>query len=92
MTLSTLELASAREIVRSLLEQLRLEAYLFEVEPHARNWEIRVDCGINEQWQSVLIEISSEQLAASREHGPARDALLAAWHEQLRACAHGVGH
>ena len=90
MTLSTLELASAREIVRSLLEQLRLEAYLFEVEPHARNWEIRVDCGINEQWQSVRIEISSEQLAASREDGPARDALLAAWHEQLRACAHGV--
>jgi len=90
MTLSMQELAGAREIVRSLLEQLRLEAYLFEVEPHARNWEIRVDCGINEKWQSVVLEISSEQLTASREDGPAREALLTAWREQLGACARGV--
>jgi hypothetical protein len=90
MALSILELASAREMVRSLLEQLRLEAYLFEVEPHARNWKIRVDCGINEKWQSMVLEISSEQLTASREDGPARDALLAAWHDQLGACARGA--
>ena len=90
MPLSTLELANAREIVRSLLEQLRLEAYLFEVEPHEPNWKIRVDCGINEQWQSVALEISSEQLTASREDGPARDALLTAWSEQLGACARGA--
>jgi hypothetical protein len=90
MTLSTLELASAREIVRSLLEQLRLEAYLFEVEPHARTWKIRVECGINEQWQSVVLEISSEQLAAGHADGPAREAVLTAWHTQLGACARGV--
>jgi len=90
MTLSILELASAREIVRSLLEQLRLEAYLFEVEPHARNWKIRIDCGINEKWQSAVLEITREQLTASREAGPARDAVLTAWHEQLSACARGV--
>ena len=90
MTLSILELASAREMVRSLLEQLRLEAYLFEVEPHARNWEVRIDCGTNEKWQSAVLEISSTQLTASREDGPARDALLAAWRDQLDACVRGA--
>ena len=76
--------------MRGLLEQLRLEAYLFEVEPHARNWEFRIDCGINEKWQSAVLEISSTQLTASREAGPARDAVLSAWHEQLDACVRGV--
>jgi hypothetical protein len=90
MPLSTLELANAREIVRGLLEQLRLEAYLFEVEPHEPNWQIRVDCGIKEQWQSVVLEISFGQLSASREDGPERDALLTAWHKQLGACARGT--
>ena len=76
--------------MRGLLEQLRLEAYLFEVEPHARNWEVRIDCGINEKWQSAVLEISSTRLTARREAGPARDAVLSARHEQLGACARGV--
>jgi hypothetical protein len=86
MTVSTVDLANAREIVHELLEQLRLEAYLFEVEPRALNWKIRVDCGINGQWQSLVLEVDPGQLSASREDGAARAALLSAWSNQLHEC------
>jgi hypothetical protein len=87
MTVSTLQLAEAREVVRSLLEELRLEAYLFEVEPRGAAWEIRVDCGINGQWQSLTLTAASGQLTASREDDAVREALLSSWREPLRACA-----
>ncbi len=87
MTLSMLELATAREIVRSLLDQLRLRAYLFEVEPGAAHWQVRVDCAVNAQWQSALLEVEHHQLMAAEHAGAARETLLAAWRQQLRACA-----
>jgi hypothetical protein len=82
MSLSTLELASARAIVRGLLEQLCLQAYLFEVEPGDTHWQIRVDCAANAQWQSLLMAVDRDQLMAAENAGAARATLLAAWHEQ----------
>ncbi|MGD2073674.1 MAG: hypothetical protein PVI91_07850 [Gammaproteobacteria bacterium] len=89
MTVSTLELANARETVRGLLEQLQLEAYLFEVEPGTTEWRIRVDCGVDGQWQSLVLDVAAEELSASRKDGPARAALLSAWGAQLHACTRG---
>ena len=86
MTVSTVELANAREIVHELLEQLQLEAYLFEVEPRAPGWKIRVDCGIEGQWQSLILDVDPAQLSASRADSAARAALLDDWGLQLRAC------
>ena len=89
MLLTTLELTNAREIVRDLLEQLHLEAYLFEIEPKAppSQWQLRLDCGLGEQWQSLLFEVDYEQLKASKAPGQARQALLEDWQKNLRACA-----
>ena len=33
MSISTLELAEARESAKSILEELQLDAYIYEVEP-----------------------------------------------------------
>lgn len=44
MQLSQKELTEARDTVQSLLEQLGLAAYLFEVEPRPDHWEVRVEC------------------------------------------------
>lgn len=92
MVLSMLELANMREIVRDLLDQLQLEAYLFEVQPKDQNWEIRVDCGINDQWQSVVFEVDGDHLSACKEAGQPREELLAAWLKHLGACARASGH
>lgn len=87
MTQSMLELANAREIVRGLLEQLQLDAYLFEVEPKELRWEIRVECAINDAWQSTLLEVEAERLWASKEPGETRETLLVDWRNNLGACA-----
>lgn len=44
MRLSEKELNEARDTVQTLLEQLGLAAYLFEVEPRTDHWEVRVEC------------------------------------------------
>jgi hypothetical protein len=87
MVLSMLELANARESVRDLLDRLQLEAYLFEVEPRDSHWEVRIECGTNDEWESVVLEVDAEQLKACREPGRAREDLLTAWGGHLGACA-----
>jgi hypothetical protein len=86
MTLSLQELTNARETVRDLLDLLQLKAYLFEVEPKDSHWEIRVDCRINDQWQSVVFEADYERLIASKEAGQPCEELLSAWQKHLGAC------
>jgi len=86
MTLSLQELTNARETVRDLLDLLQLKAYLFEVEPKDSHREIRVDCRINDQWQSVVFEADYERLIASKEAGQPREELLSAWQKHLGAC------
>ena len=90
MMLSTLEIANARENARSLLEELGLEAYLFELEPGAAHWQLRVDCAGDGHWQSLLIDVDADTLAAAATGGAARQQLLAAWGERLRSCT-GIG-
>ena len=82
------ELANAREIVRGLLEQLQLEAYLFEVEPKEPHWKIRVECAVNDVWQSTLLEVDAERLWASKEPGQKREALLLDWQKHLGICTY----
>ncbi|WP_455234670.1 hypothetical protein [Thiogranum longum] len=89
MTISTLELARARDTVRGLLDELRLEAYLFEVEPREGSWEIRVECGSGGEWQAVALEVTPDDLRASSEPGRERDSMLAAWQQALGGCAQG---
>lgn len=91
MAVSILELANAREIVRDLLEELQLEAYIFEVEPKDPHWQIRLDCGLGDQWQSLMFEVDFERLKASKESDQVREEILAAWQKHLGACAR-TGH
>ena len=44
MPVSINDLALAREAVSKVLEELQLDAYIFEVEPREGQWEIRVEC------------------------------------------------
>lgn len=56
MTLSIAELARAREATTELLDELGLDAYLFEVEPRDGQWQLKVDCAIAAEgaWESLL--------------------------------------
>lgn len=83
MELTTKELTQARDTVQSLLEQLGLTSYVFEVEPRSDHWEVRVECAPDSGWQSSVLKIREEWLDACRIDSEARNTLLEAWREHL---------
>lgn len=85
MGVTAKNLAEAKETVGDLLEQLELTAYLFEVEPYADQWKVRVECALNSGWQSSLLTVDDNMLRACRTDRFARDRLLDEWRERLTA-------
>lgn len=83
MDLTARSLAEAKETVSDLLEQLGLTAYLFEVEPRAERWEVRVECALDSGWQSSVFTVEDKALRASRTDRHVRDQILAEMHKRL---------
>jgi hypothetical protein len=83
MLLSEKELTRARETVAALLDTLGLPAYLFEVEPRAGRWEVRIECALDSGWQSTTFAVDQALLAAAPTDAAAREALLADWRRRL---------
>ena len=50
MSESIVELAQIRELVTKILDELQLDAYLFEVEPREGQWELRVKYHISYEY------------------------------------------
>lgn len=86
MTLSIAELARAREAVAGLLEELRLDPYLFEVEPRDEHWELKVDCALETEGagESITPPLSKEPLLRCTDDASVRQQLFAQWRERLR--------
>jgi len=89
MQLTEKHLTEAKETVRDLLEQLGLAEYLFEVEPHADQWHVRVECALNSGWQSSVLSIDDSTLRACRTDRFVRDQMLGMLRKRLTA--HGAG-
>jgi hypothetical protein len=86
MSVSVDELTQAREIVYRLLDELQIEAYLFEIEPHNEAWEIIIECAMTEGWERVKLPSSRESLLASGDDAALHQKLLDSWRDQLSAC------
>jgi hypothetical protein len=86
MHLSARRLHDAREITAGLLEQLGLDAYLFEVEPRDGPWEVRIECARPDGWQTVLLAVEIERLLDCARDGAERARLLRDWGERLDGC------
>jgi hypothetical protein len=86
MSISISELSQIREITKNLLEELQLDAYLFEIEPHEAQWELKVECAIEEGWETVTLTVVKEQLLRAADDPKIRRSLLREWHEALSAC------
>ena len=85
MQLSEKQLTEARDTVQSLLDQLGLTAYLFEVEPRSDHWEVRIECAPDSVWQSSILNVDESWLTACRTDAGVRHKLLDEWRKHLRA-------
>jgi hypothetical protein len=86
VTLSMTELARAREAVQRVLEELQLDAYLFEVEPGEGHWEVKVECAAAEGWQTCRLRADREYLLRGVDDAVVHEVLLDAWREALADC------
>jgi hypothetical protein len=86
MSLSIIELAQVREVVTTLLDELQLDAYLFEVEPLEGQWEIKIECAVTGGWETVRLTATREILLRGSDDAVAHEVLLDNWREALAAC------
>ena len=86
MSLTVKELSRARDTVADLLEELNLDAYLFEVEPKNNMWEIKIECAIAEGWQTATLSVDNEILLASLDDRNVHQQLIDEWQGRLSDC------
>lgn len=88
MSLSILELATARESASRILAELQLDAYLFEVEPRDDTWELRIECAcdVDGGWEMITLQVPKRMLLDGFDDENARQDLFAYWKRKLAAC------
>ena len=88
MSLSITDLAKARETANAILEELQLNAYLFEVEPKNENWELKIECAceVDGGWEMVTLKVPKQMLLDSYDDHSAKQSLLEYWKKKLGDC------
>lgn len=88
MTISTVDFVKAREAASAILEELQLDAYLFEVEPKDDVWEIIVECAseVDGGWATVTLQISNKMMLDGLDNDVAKGRFYQYWKKQLAMC------
>lgn len=88
MNLSTEELITVREAANGILDELELDAYLFEVEPRDAHYEIKLECAsaINGGWMSVSLMLPKEEMLTGFKDEDIRRQLFEYWDKKLSTC------
>lgn len=86
MKQSIKELAEIREVVAKLLDELHLEAYLFEIEPGDEQWQLTVECAITGGWETVKLKANKDYFLHGANDAVFHQLLIDEWREALSAC------
>lgn len=88
MSLSIRELAKARESANHILDEIQLDAYIYEIEPRDENWELKVECAceINGGWQTIVIQVPRKMLLDSFDDETAKRQLFEYWKNKFADC------
>ncbi|MDH5370759.1 MAG: hypothetical protein OEW99_12085 [Gammaproteobacteria bacterium] len=86
MSLSISELATIREVISKLLDELQLESYVFDVEPQEGQWLLMVECAIEEGWQTVTLKANKDYFKHGADDAVFHQLLLDEWREALSTC------
>lgn len=91
MATTSSDLIQARLLISWILDELDLEAYLFEIEPREGQWELKVECAVDEGWGSYCLALQDEELQAGFSGDAARERLRAQCQHGLMACRKNDG-
>jgi tRNA(Ser,Leu) C12 N-acetylase TAN1 len=84
MSWTVLDVAETRRLVEALLEALSLESYAFNVEATNGSWDVHVEYGSREGWQTRTLRVDDGLLQQSRnDSSVARRRLLDTWRDAL---------
>jgi hypothetical protein len=88
MSLSAIDLANARDTANALLEEMQLDAYIFEVEPHNENWELIIECAceIDGAWKRITLRVPKKMLLQSFIDEDVKNDLVNYWKKKLADC------
>ncbi len=88
MSLSTIDLITARETANTILEDMRLDAYIFEVEPRNENWELTIECAceIDGGWKRITLRVHKKMLLQSFIDEDVKRDLFNYWEKRLVDC------
>jgi hypothetical protein len=80
------DLARAKLAVGTLLDEMKLAAHLYAVEPREGMWAVIVECATGSGWQRVELRAGPELLDAIEGDAEARATLGAKWRAHLADC------
>lgn len=86
MEFSVDEIAHMRMTVTALLDELHLDAYLFDIEPKPGQWLIKVECATRNGWGNFLLTAETDYLLHGHDDAVAHAVLLDNWRDSLAAC------
>ena len=79
-------MADARALLQGLLDEVGLSTYRLQLDAESETWRIAVECPTNGNWRTIHLTLGAQALAAARDPGSARRAILASIAEQLADC------
>lgn len=88
MFISILDLAKARDSANSILEELQLDAFIYEVEPRDDVWALTIECAckVDGSWKTVTLQVPKRMLLDSFDDDKAKRQLFEYWKNLLADC------
>ena len=88
MSISTIDLAKARESANTILEELQLDAFIYEVEPRDDVWELTVQCAcdVDGGCETIMLQVPKRMLLDSFDDDKAKQHLFEYWKKVLADC------
>ena len=72
----------------ALLDELQLDAYIFEVEPRDETWALTIECACETDggWETIKLQVPKQMLLGSFEDERAKHHLFEYWKKELVGC------
>lgn len=86
VTFSIEELAQVRNNLDKIFEELGLDAYVYEVEPHEGLWQLTIECATEDGWERVQFGAKEEYFLRGVDDTIIHDTLIDGLKGALAGC------